>query len=53
MGSYDEAMYFDQRLTERGIAHHFKSVPGTHNDALWKERISHGLSFHIQHFKKM
>lgn len=51
-GFHDEALYFHERLTARGIAHRFESVPGKHEDALWKQRIKYSLQFHADHFQR-
>lgn len=51
-GFQDEALYFHERLTKRGIAHRFDSIPGKHDDALWKERIKYSLQFHADHFQR-
>ena len=51
-GFGDEARYFDQRLSERGISHEYESVPGGHDDEFWKGRIRYSLQFHVNNFVK-
>jgi len=51
-GFHDEALYFHERLVARGIAHRFESVPGKHEDALWRQRIKYSLQFHADHFQR-
>jgi S-formylglutathione hydrolase FrmB len=49
-GFHDHAMLFDSRLREKGIRHEFVSVPGGHDESLWKERIKVSLRFIVEHF---
>lgn len=51
-GFLDHARYFRDRLTELGIAHEFQTAPGTHNDALFRQRIKESLRFHAVQFKR-
>ena len=50
-GFHDTALVFHDRLLELGIDHKFESVPGKHDEELWKQRIAQSLKFHAAHFK--
>jgi S-formylglutathione hydrolase FrmB len=50
-GFHDHALAFRDRLLALGIAHQFQSVPGGHDDALWRKQIAQSLQFHAAHFK--
>ena len=52
-GFYEQAVEFDEQLTQAGIVHTFVSVPGRHHESLWKQRIIISLKFHADHFRKM
>ena len=49
-GGYEMARYLHDRLTELGISHDFKPVPGHHNDEFFKQRMKFSLAFHVAQF---
>jgi S-formylglutathione hydrolase FrmB len=50
-GFHDLAMYFHDRLISLGIRHTYLSVPGRHDDSLWKVRLPFSLGFVIKQFE--
>lgn len=50
-GFHDHAVVFRDRLLALGIAHQFQSVPGGHDDALWRKQVVQSLKFHAAHFR--
>lgn len=50
LGFHDMALYFHDRLRDLGISHEFESVPGGHDEKLWKERVKASLRFHARQF---
>lgn len=51
IGFHDHALYFRDKLAARGVRHTFASVPGRHDDSLWKRRLPFSLKFVIDQFK--
>lgn len=49
-GFNDHAMFFHDQLTARGIRHTYISVPGHHDEALWKDRLRFSVKFVIDQF---